>query len=399
MAVCVAAAVVAQLVLAPEPRDVRLPPRPAAAKVPLGPVVAAKPRREPIADGPFYVSTLDAAAQSYGVARYVDGRPSPVGELARVHVDASKRCPGLTSPAVTRGRDGEYLLYVTERVCDAPDRPRLGLWTSRDGRHFRRRATVQASPPMPRAYIVRDGDVFRAWYREDGMIHYAESSDGVRFTVLGGPKAAGATPGYVFKDGRRWYLLSNRTSDGRSDAALFAFDDPRQPRYEDLGAIAPRRSAPKRVVTPARRGARTVELSGTRGIAKGDLLVIRGRLGADAIQVARIRGDKVRLASPLTVRHDPGDGLDLATAGSTLPSYVCRERDGTWAGIFGTADAVPGVLFEPALVYRAKSIRGPWRVDRSATAPILALENRQRRRSTQSPTAVSRGVGVRRCGA
>src|SRR4051794_12066675 len=150
---------VAQLIVAPAPPHVSTPPAPATEADRLEPLVAARARREPIANGPFYVSTLDAAAQSYGIARYVDGRPSPLGEVAGIHVDPSRRCPGLSFPAVTRGRAGGYLLYVTERICDAPDRARTGLWWSPDGRRFRRRATVRASPPMGRAYIVRDGDL------------------------------------------------------------------------------------------------------------------------------------------------------------------------------------------------------------------------------------------------
>src|SRR3954451_4547854 len=136
----------AQLVFGPDPPPVKspershAPPRAPVAQldnvsVPVAPPYAgpAAERREPIARGPFYVSTLDWTAQSYSIARYEHGRPQPYGALAAVRVDASERCPGLTGPSVTQNAAGTYFLYATERTCQSPRRRRVTVWTSTDG--------------------------------------------------------------------------------------------------------------------------------------------------------------------------------------------------------------------------------------------------------------------------
>jgi hypothetical protein len=396
----VGVAIVAQVVIDREPRPrVPLPPLPAAETGPPPPRVPAQKRREPIANGPFYAATLDSAAQSYGITRYVDGRPSPVGERLRVRVDASRRCPGMTGPSVIRTATG-YRLFAGEATCDNPDRPRVVVWDSPDGLRFQRRGIVRATPPMEFASVLRDGDSFRAWYRAGRDVYYAESSDGINFTTIGGPKIQNATPSHVMKHGNRWYLASSRNPAFRPDPTLYEFKDPAQPSYTNLGSVLTRRFARTRVAAPARAGQRTIRLRSTRGIEPGDLLLVTTRLlQADPVQVTRVRGRAVRLKTPLIVSHAPGDAADIASAGEVSPTYICRGSDGSWAGIFTSTRILPDVLFQAPLLYRARSIRGPWRIDRSARAPILSMENRERRRAVNGQTPVTRGPEARRCGA
>ena len=404
----------AQLVLSPDPPPLETPKRstPAPAPEPVGrldrvsipvPPPYAGPaaeRREPIARGPFYVSTLDWTAQSYSIARYEHGRPQPYGALAAVRVDASKRCPGLTSPSVTRNSAGTYFLYASERTCHAPRDRRVTVWTSPDGVDFQRRGRVRGAA-IEAGYVVYDRGVFRAWYSGSrGELLYGESRDGLRFAQVGGPKGPSGDPAFVVKNGEEWFLAQSSSRDGHQVPTLLEFGAPRQPRYREVGFDVSRRGAGARVAARASRGQRSLELSSTRRVKPGDLIVVpAGSVAADAAQVERVDGRTVRLRTSLRASHRPGDDVELAGGGSVAPSYMCRESDGSWAGMFTVYQALPSALYEITLVYRADSIRGPWRVDRGARAPILALENEQRRRAVLSPTPVTRGPAVRRCDA
>jgi hypothetical protein len=358
-------------------------------------------RREAIAKGPFFVSTLDWTAQSYALARYEQGRPQPYGAIARVSIDASRRCPGLSTPSVTRDAAGTYFLYASQRTCDKPVTRELTLWTSTDGVNFTRRGPVRGDREMGGTHVVYDRGLFRAWYsRVDGQLLYGESRDGRQFTRVGGGRAPAGDPEQVVKHNGEWYLVYSRLHGAHQRPVLLKFADPRQPRYEEVAFDVPRRSTGARLAAPSATGQRAIDLTDAHAVKPGDLVVVATRgEEADASQVERVDGSTVRLRSGLGVAHTPGDRVELAGAGSIVPSYVCRERDGTWAGIFSVFQALPSTLYEVTLVYRAESINGPWRVDRHAQAPILALENEQRRRSVVAPAAPTRGVGVPRCGA
>jgi len=353
-----------------------------------------------LARGPFYVNSLDSGAQSYTIARYVGGWPDPLGAVAEVARDPQRSCVGLAWPSVTRAPGGDVFLYASERTCGEPDWRRVTVWKSRDGRRFKRIGTAFGSTSP--SYVVYDRGMFRAWLSEDAVgVRYAESRDGVHFRKRGGARAPDVQVDYVFKHDETWYLLYTRhVSEDEWVPALMTFTDPVQGRYHDRGPIGRTRPVTARLAAPAARGATLVTLDDARGFRPGELVVIAtDESKADVVQVARVRGRVLRLRAALAQPHATGDRIALADARKLTPSYVCRERDGSWAGIFVPFQAFPDLLYEPTAAYRARSLRGPWRVDRSAPAPLLSLRNRELKRSAENPTPVARGPEVQRCGA
>jgi hypothetical protein len=388
---------VAQVVTTPEPHAPPVPPRPPSVADP-------RPRTSDLARGPFYVSTLDWTAQTYSIARYSRGRPLPSGSVAAVHRDASKSCPGLNEPSITRDAGGTYFLYSSERVCGARH-PRVALWTSADGRRFTRRGEILTGTGAWTAYVVYDRGVFRAWYAEQGPergLYYAESRDGLHFRRVGGRKGARPYAVRVVRAGRRWYVFYGRRTRGRrprTRAALLEFSDPHQATYTDAGPMTHDRPVGDTLSAVAGKGSRALRVAVPGRIRVGATVVVAGRAGTgDAVQVRRVDGRWLHLDRPLRVRHAPGDHLALAESLGAVPSYVCRGRGGTWEGIFTTLQPLHETLFQLTLAYRARSIDGPWRVDRSAKAPVLAHENQQYRRVVVSPAPVTRRPDVAACG-
>ena len=360
------------------------------------------------AGAPAMFVNMLGSSDRYALGRYVNGEPEPIGPVAESRCD-------LWGPSVTRAR-GRFWLYAAESDCT--EWQRIVLFTSENSVEFEREGTVirrragEGQLRMP--YVVFDRGVFHAWYtvdrggRQGQALRYAESPDGVHFRRFPGARATAEGLGHgamtvdiAVRDSETgsWSLLYTGFSDDlkRARPSLMSFSDPRQRHYEGRGPVGMARNPRARLLAPAAAGERELRIAGDR-FERGDPVVVaaEAEVQPDPSRVRFQRGDRLVLESPLRFDHRPGDPLTAADATKISPSYVCRAG-GRWLGLFTLFGSPPRVNGEFVAAFGAKSLSGPFEVDRSAPFPALSPDNGEFKRSVENPTPVTRGAGAQRC--
>jgi hypothetical protein len=183
---------------------------------------------------------------------------------------------------------------------------------------------------------------------------------------------------------------------------LRTFGNPRQAHYPEPVRIGtPRPTARTTLVGGVKAGASTLPVASTSSFRRGDLVIVAFRrqwLGIDIGRVTARSGHTLTLSGRLRYSHKAGDKVAVADGRKVAPSFVCVNRGGSWSGIFSVYEAVSQILYEATETFRARSPRGPWRVDRSApAAPTLPLWNGVPQRSVENPSPLLASPDVTRC--
>lgn len=366
----------------------------------------------------FYVNMYDEARPGYDdgykIGRYSGGRPAPVGPVATGEQSERRQCGGVVWPSATQKRRSVFL-YATEWACDGGRWDRLVAFTSTDGRSFaRRRVVLQRRPgdsAFGFAFVVYDQRLFRAWWiavrggngitvkRGQADLLYAESDDGLHFHQVGGVKAHIEQLDFLTRHRGRWYLFHTvERNKGDYAPALVTFTNPRQAHYRQAGFIGTTRQLSTTLTESAAAGDTTLAVGSTAGFRTGDLIVLSSVRGfvSEPKTVTAVRPGRL-VVQPLDAAHAAGETVATADARKVAPSYVCRNANGVWGGIFTVYEAVPRTLLEMTLAYRAPSPRGPWRIDYRFPAPLFPMWNGAKKRSVENPTPLLRSPEVQRC--